>query len=68
MFTSLLWESNQYRLARSVKPRPHPHPLRRRTDLVVQMDDHGWSGIELYDAQPPGQPLAEKKIIAVMQR
>ena len=62
-----LWKTYQHRLARTVQTRTHPNPARGLGDLAVQVHHHRWPRIQRHHAQAPGQALAEKQIIAVVQ-
>ena len=61
-------KSNQHGLAGAVEPGADAHARRRIADLAVQVDHQRRAGIEMHQAQPPGQPLAEEQVVAVVQR
>ena len=62
-----LWKTYQHRLARTVQTRTHPNPAGGLGDLAVQVHHHRWPRIQRHHAQAPGQALAKKQIIAVVQ-
>lgn len=68
MGTSFGWESDHYRLPRSVKPCIYLDPFGRFAHLVVQMHHHGRTCIQLHEAKAPRQALTEKQVVTVVQR
>ena len=71
VFALLGRKSDQHRGAGAIKARADvdAHRLRvlRRRDVAVQMDDHRRPGVEPHQAQPPRQPLAIERVVAVVE-
>eukprot|EP01136_Pigoraptor_vietnamica_P035479 Opistho-1_new@100762 len=61
-------KSNEDGLAGAVEPGADTHARGRIADLAVQVDHERGAGIQVHQAQPPGQPLAKEQVVAVVQR
>jgi hypothetical protein len=66
--TPFIRKTNENGLARAVEPGADTHARGRVADFTVQVDHERRAGVQVHQAQPPRQPLAEEQVVAVMQR
>src|SRR5712692_1271593 len=63
----LLWKPDQHRLSGAVEHRSYANPCRGLFDGTMKVGDHRRAAVEPRESQPPGQPLAEEQIVAMVQ-
>src|SRR4029077_523573 len=63
----LAGQGDEHRLPGAIELCSHDHAAWCRSYQFVQMSDHRRPAVELYEAEPPWQPLAEEKIVAMVQ-